>query len=669
MRENWKTWWGAAIVLAVAPGCFLFGGGGGPPPHEAAVAVGAEVTVVFEERCEDDPLSICVQRDAEVIDEVRLYGDAFELVSQRIDDTGRLLVTVRALAVGESDLIVDFQDFFEVHQHSEVRLQAMEITHVDLWVFCTDGPVQSTEGAFPISTGAEFPVGTQAMNGDTLLASGDMPLVADLAGFTVTDDLPGSYPRATAPTTPGTYTWTLVGQQARQVDFAIYNAADVDVALSEVMVNFDQPGVAISGVVGGEPVCIHGGETRVLLTTDGTCWPLVSSFEIAGPMPLLLGDGRVELALAGDGPCAVEAALDGDAPVGLTVAAGNPLPPPVPGDGMALAPTPVEVGGPERNEGSCDDALTDGDCDAGNPDGDCLVDSDWEITYHDGSSGSDSLIEGEPTGVGLTSELHLLVTLDFITIGLAEGPPVDLLVSVDPAGAGLGVSSPGCAGDDSRVVVLEPSVAGTYDLSIAASNIDDVGSFSVQARTVTTAVFSTDGANDEPPGGADVFYFVGSQAEVEVGYRSSGITVRGVAPIQVSASDGAAGSTISDDARDLDTGTAPHTITLASALAPQTQIVRVVDQTTILGVGDFAAEPMIVGGIDCVEPYPTTGGGRRIHGPAPARPRLSFTGDALTVEIPSWPDGTICFRGHTAGSTTVQVDWGAASVQQAWQVQ
>ena len=90
--------------------------------------------------------------------------------------------------------------------------------------------------------------------------------------------------------------------------------------------------------------------------------------------------------------------------------------------------------------------------------------------------------------MGLTSELYLMVDLELIVIGVAQGPPANLDIEVAPA-TGLGITSPGCSGDFG-VAVLEPSAAGSYALTVRASNIDDIGGFTVQALPVTAALFA-----------------------------------------------------------------------------------------------------------------------------------------------------------------------------------
>ncbi len=662
--------WGLVAAASVLPGCWFFGGGGGgtgPTDAMIDVAVGAEVTVALERFCDGDMLSVCTPYDPESVVDVGLSGEGFEVVSSRYDDQERrVLVTVRALEPGDALLRVEYTDLFDDVRTVRVGLSALEMTHVELLVGC-EGSDQEGAG-YPVGAGAGFYFNARAMAGETPLASGQLALVEDYAGFEITT-VPDVYHRATAPTTAGRYTWLLAGVEAREVDFIVYPPGDLQLAVSELPGSDPTlPRVRVEGVVGGVPVCVHGADTRVVISATGAaCWPLISGFEIVGPLPIDLAGGAVDLPLAGQGDCTVEAALDGGTPVAVTVAVDNLLPPPERGTDLALSPTPLEVGGEPRAESACDDALTDGNCDG--YDGDCLVDSDWVISHHDGTQGSDSeILNGEPTGVGLTSELRLLVELDFVTIGLAEGPPVDLAVTPSPA-TGLGFSSPGCRSeDDSMVLRLAPATAGSYDLELRAGNIDDVGGFTVQARDVTAVQFATREADDEAAGASDVFYFPGSTTDVSVGYLSGGTAVRGVAPIRVSASDAAGGATITADGERLSTGDRPQTITLASTRALQTQTVRVVDQTGISGVGDFPAETVYLGLFECFEPYPSTGSGRRIHGVIPARPRLSLTGDALTVEMRPF-EGQMCLHGFAAGSTVVEVGWGAAVAQQTWQVQ
>ncbi len=647
------------------------------PPEGAEVihvAVGAVVTLRVDGICRGDLLSICVPEVSEqIVDATLVAGNAFELLEVGAVDT----LTVRATQLGYSQLTVHYRDWRGEIVEGQAWLHAAEITDTLLRLRCDGSSLPDADG-LAIATGARFSFDAQAVAGETWLASGGLPLVSADA-FAIEANM------ATAPAAEGEYVWALAG--GREIQILVYEASQLRLGLTDFTARLTT--LEIQRLAGDAPVCVHGRSERAeVRVTAGSCRPLLESgVEVEGPLPISLAHGDVEVAFVGEGPCTVEASVGGaiashsfdvvrEERAALPSTSGTPL-------GTAsvfgqLAPTEA-----------CTLGGTDGDCDYLAERGliptdfDCYLDSRWQIEHADGSATADEesvLPAGAFVGVGLTTELRLEVRgVLFGLLNVLEfGPPHDLNWSSTPGG-GLGFETLGCRPDASyEVFRVQTLVAGRHDFTFTASNLADVGRYAFEARNVERAVYDVGGASE-----SEAFTFVESELALRVTYAlADGTPLRGIAPLQVASDNSSVGAEVSASGV-LYTGTSPHTITLSSPPAPNVQTTRVVDGSAVAQVELVPSAAVAPGAIYCTPLRPSTAAGARIHGTPPARPRVTWSGSAVTANLPagltplvlpeSHPDACappcLCVEGFAVGSSSARVDWGTASATSTIAVQ
>lgn len=633
-----------------------------------SVAVGAEVTLLLTSYgCDSTLVNGCLSAQPYKLDGVSLgETGAFELRESTLDN-GTLQVTVRALAAGDSILVVDHQDFSDRPAHDRIRLRAAEITHVAPRVFCDDN--QPGASLYPITAGSQFSVELTAMAGDTPLASGDLELIDDAAGFQVLD-APGGSRQVLAPTKPGGYTWDLIGSAG--LDFAVYNPTDLQLRLSE-----DEGGVRVEGVISDVPVCHHEGAARATVeVTQGSCFPLVEEYEIEGKLPVDMAQGAFVLALSGKDTCQVSASLDGGKATSLTLAVDALPEPPQAGTGTPLTATPLSVGGIPEKRDSCPliTNLTNGTCEIIDafgyilPDADCLLDWDWVKELYSIDGDDETLVPIGKVGQGLWVELRLGIRYEFLTLDFGTYSTNNLTYSSDPA-SGIDITSTGCIESDRQVLALRPQAPGNFTLHLDADNVYEKSSFVLPAAPIQSVLYETDAVDLKPiAGGTQAFWFVGAETPVKVRYfGTGGMLLYGVAPLHVSSE--APGTDAAMQGTRIAMGTQPTIVRLESEAVPEAHLLNVVDASAIAGVGGVKPAVFGTGTTECLEAYPTEAGGARIHGQSPTRPRVTIGGTAVVVDIQQFAPSGLCLRGYQAGSSDIGVSWGGGSAEAAFTVQ
>lgn len=641
-----------------------------------SVAVGAEVTLILEDSLCDVPVGDslvrgCLSSRPEKIESISLTDSGPFDLGESVLDHGTLNVNVKALSAGETTLIVEHTDFFGDKQHDEIHLRAADITHVAANVHCDFGvPDLPT---YPITTDTQFYLDLTAMGGETPLASGNLELIEDAAGFNVLGD-PGNIRTVMSPGTAGAYTWDLRGKQ--DLAFAIYNPADLEIGLRN-----DLDGVHVERMVGGAPICLHNGPAKALIeVTQGACYPLVEDYEIEGKLPVDMRGGDFVLKLAGKGTCEVSAGLDGGKIMSVKTTADDVPDPPKAYNGTVLATAPLSVGGTPNQHGSCPiiKNLTNGTCEIINaagyiiaPDADCFMDWDWVKDLYAADSEGFVPATASRVGQGLWVELHLGVRYEVFGFGVGIYSTNNLTFSSDPA-AGIDISSSGCIESDRQVLAIRPNVAGSFTLNLNADNVYESSTFSLSSAPVTEARFTTEGGDPKSfAGGTQEWWFLGSKTPVKVNYYgSNGLELFGIAPFQVSSDMDGGDATLSG--KTIAVGTKPAVIKLESSAAPNAHLIHAVDESAIGMVGGVMPTWLNVGSdfIDdeCVQAIPMTGGQAKIGGKSPVRPRVSIDGTAVVVDIQYFAPKGLCLRGYEPGVSNVNVTWGSATAQAAYTV-
>jgi hypothetical protein len=673
-----------AVCLAFLPACSSGSDPSDPEEGEESelqvisVAVGAEVTLELGDYlCNRGLDRACLGGRPTFLRDVSLTGSGpFELVGSELTENqarhDAIMVTVRALEPGETTLVVEFDSRRDGSLRTEFVLRALEVTHVDAHVRC-QSEVADRE-SYPVTTGSDFIVVMTAMADETPLAHGTLPLMRGADAFAFHGVSLASEHAVTAPDEPGRYPWSFIGEQSTKMDFVVYDPADLVLRITRE----EESGVTVGRVVDDEPICVHQGEVRAYISVgEGSCLPAVNGFEFPDGIPVDLGEGDARIELTGRGECTVSAEMDGVGAFDLKLRVDNPpAAPEVPEHGDPIGVEALEVGGRLDRRESCIRVtnLTDGTCEIINvngllvPEPDCLMEWDWEIEHHDGT-GSDSTgqIEDEPVGVGLFTELQIGIRYKLLIVPFMSYPPNSLVHVITPD-SGLVLDSLGCVRASYEVLSVRAEEAGEYELSFTADNAYDAGEFAVSVLDIDSIRFTED--DDEVlrvPEGTRVAYFVGSEIRTAQTYLdASGTPLRGVAPTTIASDSDDAEASIQGPR--LFTGTRPHLITVSSEATPLIQLIDVVDETAIAGIGGFSPEEGRPGEEICITPHPTGENGTRIHGQSPVRPQVTLVGDALVVQTRFLVPGELCLVGFATGETTVGLGWGGAEAEQAWQV-
>lgn len=631
------------------------------------IAVGAQVTLVFSNFCNDpqiDPLvQGCLPEPPDALASAVLSGDGpFELVDSSFEG-GKILVTVRAKRPGDTTLSIDYTDFSDEAASAAFVLVAAEITGVDADVTCRDGPLEVE--SYAVTTGSEIPFRLTAKAEDLPLATGDLPLIEDASSFSIVE-MPGLTPRAVAPATPGQYTWDLAGNSTLQ--FTVYEPSDLEITLEG-----DGGRAHIGRAALGLPVCIHDGSMRAYLeVTSGDCLPLIAGFEIEGAVPVDMAQGAFDLELSGSGTCEVKASLEGGGTSSITLSVDNVLQPPSPGSGEPITTEPVAYGGQPAQRDSCPLIvnISNGQCEiidaAGYvlPDGDCFLDWEWVLELYSVEGDNETpLVPGvQQIGQGLWVELHVGVLYQFAELDLAVYSTNDLAYTSDPA-MGIDIDSKGCIEDDRQVLAIRPTSSGNYAIHLNANNVYEPTVLNVSSAPVAKVVFGTEAPESQPiSGGEETHWFVGSSTDVNVLYQASGGKLLfGVAPLLVSSDTGDTGATISGHR--IHVGATPGTIALSSDVGPGQHLLHALDGTGIAEIGAFGYLELSPGEDGCLAPLPRAAGGIPIYGSSPVRPRIALSGAAAVVDVRSYSSYELCFIGYEVGSSTVDLAWGNASAQ------
>ncbi|MCA9719671.1 MAG: hypothetical protein KC468_33700 [Myxococcales bacterium] len=673
-RARASTLAAAAIAMSPALACQSSYADAGFPI--IGLAVGADVTIeLSDSRCDERPDQACLSSGLVRVTEVELLSSRdIELLDFGDDGEGLGRVRLRVEDAGETTMVVHYEDGGDEVLVDFFQLRAEEITRVEPVIGCAPG--SRARERFPITAGVELAYDAVAYAGERPLAHGDLELVADFADFDVTG--PG---RARAPSAPGSRAWQLVGPESAPVEFVIYAPSAAEVALWPAD---EVPGVQVGQALDGDPVCLHEGDAGARVTVSGACAPVVRGVELVGAVPLNLGYGDVTLELSGQDRCAVSAthALGSQAAIELDI---DNLPAPLePQGGLQLGETPVEVEGELEPSDPCPIVtnLTNGSCeildDEGHivPDIDCALDWDWVVTHYDGRYSAP--LEGPFfVGVGLTTLMVVEVSYQFLTIEFARHPPNHLVITASPDS--VVADSYGCEPGAGQRVGVVASAPGDFNLNLSADNIYDAGVYSLRARAVAQAAFTSEhdvfAAPDEmipSPTGPTVQYFPGAEARISVDYLDAGgASLVGVAPILASTDTPGAGASFRTF--DLYTGTSPQTIRLASPAAPQALTVEVVDGDGIVDVSGLDDAQLSLGARRCLELTARGHDDAPIYGQSPTRPQLQLGGDALVVVAHAPEPGeegadAFCLEADAAGDVTLDLSWGTATAQASWTV-
>jgi hypothetical protein len=646
------------------------GEGDGKTPPGFDVAVGAEVTLTFKQGiCDRPPSSAqtpgegCLPDRPQTLGNVVLgSGSSFTLIDSKLE-RGEIVVRLRANAVGDSQLVLEHTSFFGEPKRDTFVLRAREITDVEEDVSCQfpEAPTRR----YPVPPDSNIMVKLTAMADATPLLSGALELVVDPGGLSLLDAAGSDGRRVRMPTRPGTYTWKVLGSRSRPITFDVYDPSTVGIDLAAT-----DAGFTVRPSVNGVPTCRYDGAARVAVdVVDGPCRILVGDFEVEGTLPVSLQQGGATLELAGAGSCTIAGSMKNGSADRVTLVAAKSLPPIEPKRGDAIGPTQLEIGGTLAPRGQCSrvSSVGNGNCEAINaagyvlPDGDCFSDWEWKLEHHDGSGSAKDRIDNAAVGVGLLSELRLSIEFSILTIGVASYSPNNLGFGPSPP-PGLELSRLGCEGSKFESLGLRATTPGTHALGLTADNAVGPRVYDVPARVVERVSY-IDEAPTSNTSVTTTSWFVGSEIVVAPTYTDgSGAPLRGVAPLHVTGTDVAAEATIRNGR--LFTGTRANAITLASTAAPQTQVLQVVDASTIGGVDGLAPKPFGLGE-QCVEPFPTSNG-QPIRGTPPERARVAFSTDSCAIGGgPAWHTAAqakkLCLVSDGAGATDVRVSWGPSA--------
>lgn len=617
-------------------------GEGAPEPQGFHVAVGAEVTLTFgAPGCgtERDPTSACLTAGIKSVSPPALASSgAFTIVSSSVEPNNSVRVTLRANVIGTDVLSVPHAGAPDGSTKDEFILRSRAITHVVEKVGCqwSDPPPPSRR--YAVTTGSAFSVALTAMAETKPLLSGALELVTSRGGLEPLDPPKGTATRRVqAPSTPGSVVWTLAGATSTPLTFDFYDAAAVGVDVGST----SKETITVRPALNGAPACIYQGNGRALVrVAEGACKLLLGDYEVEGDLPVTLKNGGATFAVAGTGSCTIEGRSKGGGADRVTFAA-DATAREERGSGDPIGTTPRDVGGalPKRDTCSRSGKISNGKCEAITlpvppfvlPDGDCFSDIDWKVDHLDGSSSTPGtgdegkLKAGAPVGVGLLTELRVNLELQVITVGVTKLIPNNLKFGT----SALEVQSLGCDRSSYEALSVRAPAAGSHKLHLTAENALEPFDYTVQARPVARVAYLGEPTDAHPSG--DVLtsrYFVGSKVPIELRHTDSGgAPLAGVAPYRVSGTIEPSGDG-SATARpgSVFTGRVPNKITLASAAAPSSHVIEVVDiaaATEVVGL--LPQEVKKVGDEVCVEPL-VLGNGQVIHGTPPARPRVSFAG-------------------------------------------
>ncbi|MBL8921253.1 MAG: hypothetical protein JNJ54_20485 [Myxococcaceae bacterium] len=641
-----------------------------PPPKNVEprkLALGAEVTWQVSNDC--GARVLCVKEGASSVDAVT--ADASDVIDVR--QVSGTTFTVRGAKVGVSRVVVQLRDATGAQRTATAWLEVKELTRSTVSVRCEQGP--AVRRVFAVAPGAGFDFTAQGFGGDDELDTGALPLF-EAPGFTVQPTASGG--RATAPMEPGSWPWTLVG--GATLDVRVYDAATATVSLRvEPQRSEPRPLLLVELSAGEDPVCIAGAPFPATLSvTSGACFPVVSGVTLRGTVPLEVGRVRSAVELEGDGqPCTVSVRLPDGRVTSVTAS-----PPrvgvgavPRPG-GAVLDPTGVEVNLVQPGTGVvCTDGLSDGRC-SHIYDGDCYVDSDWVIE-HGAVAVPDAgtrLGNRDVVGVGLRTSIRLRVVIAVPLLpDIVVGPPKNLTFRTNhlfvlPGRAAVQNHRCPAAGTDKwHSLSVTPEASGSHHFEFRAENLNDVGTLSFDAYDVTRVTWRLQDADRRLSTASTTEVFVGSTVTPTAGYESAGGRVlRGEGPLRFSADSADGGSKLTGPA--VFTGDVPHVVNISSPLAGPAATVLVRDATAITGVGNFDAQSVKVGGVECAGPFVPLGVmGRPVLGRVPVAPVLEVQGEGLRLAAMT-REGAVCFAGATPGTATLTVTWGAASVTRTWQV-
>lgn len=652
------------FLLTAALGCKV------PPPKNVEprkLALGAEVTWQVSNDC--GARVLCVKEGASSVDSV--VADASDVIDVR--QASGTTFTLRAAKVGVSRVVVQYRDATGAQRTATAWFEVKELTRSRVNVSCEQGPVVRT--VYVVAPGASFRFSAVGYGGDDELDTGALPLL-EANGFTL--ETVNAEPRATAPMAPGSYPWTLVGGET--LDMRVYDAATSNVSLKvEAQRSEPRPLLLVELLAGDDPVCVAGAPFPASLSvTGGACFPVVSGVALRGAVPLAVGRVRTAVELEGDGqPCTVSVRLpDGR----LTSVMASPprvgAGPVVTPSGPVLSPAGVDVGLGQGGMGVvCTDGLSDGRC-SHIYDGDCYVDSDWVIE-HLAVAVPDAgtvLHERDEVGVGLRTAIRLRVIIDLpILPDIIVGPPKNLTwrnnhLFVLPGRATVEDHRCPAPGTDKwHSLSVTPEASGSHHFEFRAENLDDVGTLVFDAYDVTRVTWRLQDPERHVSTTDTTEAFVGTTLVPTPGYEGAGRRVlRGEGPLRFSADTPDGGSRATGPA--VFTGTAPHVVSVASPLAGPSATILVRDATGLSGIGNFDAQTVKVGAVECAGPFVPLGVlGRPVLGKAPVVPVLEVRGDGLRL-APMTRDGAVCFAGATPGMATLEVTWGAAALTRTWQV-
>lgn len=687
MQRGWQgRRSGAALVgaMTVLGGCFgLFDDDhrSDPPEQDRTIyiAVGAELQLRLEYGgCSlgvDDIGVGCLSENPSALVDLSLSETRAFTVGEAEIGSLELVADVEALAPGGATLTVTYLDVFgdEVVDHFELR--AAELTRVELEAPCREAIEPGAP--LPISAGADFDVILRGYAGERRLVTGDLPLVADADGLAL--DAAG---HVTAPEHAGTHVVTLTGRDSQPTTFVVYAPEDLEVALAEsATISGDDivPAVQVLPRIAGGPACVFDGSTLAhVWIGEGDCAPALGGFALDGPVPIDLGDTELVLPLRGQGRCEVLAAVEGGTPSALSIEVDAPF-----GAGDAWdedrlsdAPQEIEPPAPARTECEVVEDLTRGGChilDAAGiplPSLDCLRKWDWALTHRDADYGAGEL-ETNLVGAGLRSELLARIDYEVLLLDAGSYPPSELVAAASPA-SGLVAYADGCVDEDHAVVVLEHDAAGTYDVTLSAANIDHSESMEVRVRDVGAIRFETGATAVAHDGDVTRAHaFTGVVTELRVGYEDAdGVALGGWGAFSIVTSDPDARAAIDRQTLELHTGTLPHVIRLASAVAPSIYELDVVDGDAITAIEGIGDPTLATGETECITPTALAADGLAIHGRSSSPARLTIDGSALVVEPDgAWPDDELCLRARAPGESSLEVRWGAVTEAHTWSVQ
>ncbi|MDF2692496.1 MAG: hypothetical protein K0S65_879 [Labilithrix sp.] len=662
-----------ALAFVGACSSTVEGSGDGNPIPGFDIAVGAEVTLTFRHGICDRETTTntsassegCLAERPGSLKNVSLASSgAFTVLESKLERSGDIVVRLRAQKTGDSALVVEHTSFFGKAMREEFALRSREISDVQETVGCQwpDAPSRR----YPVTPASNLIVKLTAMSEATPLLSGALELIVDRGGVDLLDEPGREGRRVRTPSSPGTYTWKVVGTHARPITFEVYDVATVGLDLTSTAT-----GVTVRPAANGAPVCIYEGEARASLNVvEGSCRILIGDFEVEGALPVALKHGGATLEIVGSG-CTVEGSMKTGSVDRVVVPPLDNRPPFVPATGEPIGLGLLEKGGTLEPPGTTCGRVSkvgNGKCEAINaagyvlPDGDCFSDWEWKLQHLDGTGSANATFERGPVGVGLLTELHVSVEFSILGLGLATYSPNSLGFGAVPP-PGLELQRLGCNGSKYEALGIRANSAGVHPLGMVADNAPGPRVYDVEARAVATVSYLKDSTDPLVGTVARSKFFVGSRVPLALKYTDSANTeLRGVSPLRITGSDANAEAKLAPGS-DIFTGTKPNVITLASAAAPQTQVLDVVDATAITEIGGLGPQDArSIFDEQCVEPFPQASG-QRIRGTSPERARVAFTGDGCAVgggapwaaaPIPS----KLCLLAGGPPATDVRVSWG-----------